>query len=76
MLVLGIETTCDETAASVVRSRDSGCGDILSNEVMSQIAQHAVQRDDEIAERVDHRAVEVDDRGVEAGKIEAQASGR
>ena len=41
MLVLGIETTCDETAASVVRTRDSGCGDILSNEVMSQIAQHA-----------------------------------
>ncbi len=41
MLVLGIETTCDETAASVVRSRDSGGGDILSNEVMSQIAQHA-----------------------------------
>ena len=41
MLVLGIETTCDETAAAVVRGRDTGGGDILSNEVMSQIAQHA-----------------------------------
>ena len=42
MLVLGIETTCDETAAAVVQSRaGGGGGDILSNEVMSQIAQHA-----------------------------------
>ena len=42
MVVLGIETTCDETAAAVVQSRDDGSGgDILSNEVMSQIAQHA-----------------------------------
>ncbi len=41
MRVLGIETTCDETAASVVRLSSVGGGDILSNEVMSQIAQHA-----------------------------------
>jgi N6-L-threonylcarbamoyladenine synthase len=41
MRVLGIETTCDETAASVVALSDTGCADILSNEVMSQIAQHA-----------------------------------
>ena len=41
MRVLGIETTCDESAASVVASREDGGGDILSNEVMSQIADRA-----------------------------------
>jgi N6-L-threonylcarbamoyladenine synthase len=42
MRVLGIETTCDETAAAVVQLPSGGCGEILSNEVMSQIAEHAV----------------------------------
>ncbi len=41
MRVLGIETTCDDTAAAVVRRGADGAGEILSNEVMSQIAQHA-----------------------------------
>ena len=41
MQVLGIETTCDETAAAVVRLRPDGAGEILSNEVMSQIAEHS-----------------------------------
>jgi N6-L-threonylcarbamoyladenine synthase len=41
MTVLGIETTCDETAAAVVRLRADGKGDILSNEILSQIAAHA-----------------------------------
>lgn len=42
MRVLGIETTCDETAVAVVSDRLGGAGgDILSNEVLSQIAQHA-----------------------------------
>ena len=41
MRVLGIETTCDETAAAVVRLRHDGCGEILSDEVMSQISQHS-----------------------------------
>ena len=41
MRVLGIETTCDETAASVVNLSGRGVGEILSNEVMSQIAEHA-----------------------------------
>jgi N6-L-threonylcarbamoyladenine synthase len=40
MLVLGIETTCDETAAAVVERREDG-GKILSNVVLSQIAEHA-----------------------------------
>jgi N6-L-threonylcarbamoyladenine synthase len=41
MVVLGIETTCDETAAAVVERRDTGPGKILSNVVLSQIVEHA-----------------------------------
>src|SRR5215203_6941086 len=41
MRILGIETTCDETAAAVVTTGYDGRGDILSNEVLSQIAEHA-----------------------------------
>src|SRR5271157_6097045 len=41
MRILGIETTCDETAAAVVRLRHDGTGEILADEVMSQIAAHA-----------------------------------
>jgi tRNA N6-adenosine threonylcarbamoyltransferase len=41
MLVLGIETTCDETAAAVVERDASGRGKILSNIVLSQVAEHA-----------------------------------
>jgi N6-L-threonylcarbamoyladenine synthase len=41
MLVLGIETTCDETAAAVVERRADGSGRILSNIVRSQIDEHA-----------------------------------
>jgi N6-L-threonylcarbamoyladenine synthase len=42
MLVLGIETTCDETAAAVVERTASGPGRILSNIVRSQIDEHAI----------------------------------
>jgi N6-L-threonylcarbamoyladenine synthase len=41
MRILGIETTCDETAAAVVRLKPDGAGEILADEVMSQIAAHA-----------------------------------
>jgi N6-L-threonylcarbamoyladenine synthase len=41
MLVLGIETTCDETAAAVVERHRDGSGRMLSNIVRSQIAEHA-----------------------------------
>ncbi|HEY7297411.1 MAG TPA: tRNA (adenosine(37)-N6)-threonylcarbamoyltransferase complex transferase subunit TsaD [Xanthobacteraceae bacterium] len=46
MVVLGIETTCDETAAAVVERPDAGRPDtgrgrILSNIVLSQVAEHA-----------------------------------
>ena len=37
---LGIETSCDETAASVVREKSDGTGEILSNVVSSQIEEH------------------------------------
>lgn len=40
MRVLGIETTCDETAAAVVLRRGDGSGVILANEVRSQINEH------------------------------------
>src|SRR5882724_13258008 len=41
MLVLGIETTCDETGAAVVERPPEGPGRILSNIVLSQIEEHA-----------------------------------
>lgn len=39
--VLGIETSCDETAASVVETTPDGGSRILSNVVLSQIEEHA-----------------------------------
>lgn len=41
MIVLGIETTCDETAAAVVERSEDGRGKILSNIVLSQASEHA-----------------------------------
>ncbi|WP_439496201.1 tRNA (adenosine(37)-N6)-threonylcarbamoyltransferase complex transferase subunit TsaD [Bosea sp. (in: a-proteobacteria)] len=41
MRVLGIETTCDETAAAIVAIDRAGDAKILSNEILSQIAAHA-----------------------------------
>src|SRR5258707_9045928 len=41
MVVLGIETTCDETAAAVVERPETGRGKILSNIVLSQVSEHA-----------------------------------
>ena len=37
---LGIETSCDETAAAVIRENEKGTADVLSNVVSSQIAEH------------------------------------
>jgi len=37
---LGIETSCDETAAAVIRENEKGTADILSNVVSSQIEEH------------------------------------
>ena len=41
MVVLGIETTCDETAAAVVERPEAGPGNILSNIIFSQVHEHA-----------------------------------
>ncbi len=40
-LFLGIETSCDETAAAIVRRFGDGRGEIVSNIVRSQLAEHA-----------------------------------
>jgi len=37
---LGIETSCDETAAAVVKENNDGTGEILSNIVSSQVEEH------------------------------------
>src|SRR5208282_60100 len=41
MVILGIETTCDETAAALVERIEDGRGRILSNVVLSQVSEHA-----------------------------------
>jgi N6-L-threonylcarbamoyladenine synthase len=41
MIVLGIETTCDETAAAVVERSEQDRAKILSNIVLSQVSEHA-----------------------------------
>jgi N6-L-threonylcarbamoyladenine synthase len=40
-VVLGVETSCDETAAAVVRRSPDGAVEVLSSVVASQIAAHA-----------------------------------
>jgi len=41
MIVLGIETSCDETAAALIERREDGSGRILADIVLSQVADHA-----------------------------------
>jgi len=41
LTILGIETSCDETAAAVVQRDETGKGRILSNIVLSQVREHA-----------------------------------
>src|ERR1700719_4017933 len=41
MVILGIETTCDETAAALVERTEDAKGRILSNIVLSQVSEHA-----------------------------------
>jgi N6-L-threonylcarbamoyladenine synthase len=72
--VLGLETSCDETAAGVVRGRAPGPGEILSNVVLSQLQEHAAFGGvvPEIAARAH---VEALDSIVEAALAEAGVSG-
>src|SRR5436853_2120898 len=73
MLVLGIETTCDETAAAVVRRDEDGRGEILSNVVLSQTAEH--QPYGGVVPEIAARAhVEALDHIVTRAMIEANAS--
>ncbi len=37
---MGIETSCDETAAAIVKEKNDGTGEILSNIVSSQVEEH------------------------------------
>jgi N6-L-threonylcarbamoyladenine synthase len=73
MRVLGIETTCDETAAAVVALNPLGYGDILSNEVMSQIAEHAAFGG-VVPELAARAHVEVIDRLIERAMAKAEVS--
>jgi N6-L-threonylcarbamoyladenine synthase len=76
MRVLGIETTCDETAAAVVRLRDNGSGEILADEVMSQIAAHSAYGGvvPEIAARAHIEIVDgLIKRALDAAKLKASA---
>jgi N6-L-threonylcarbamoyladenine synthase len=40
LIVLGLETSCDETAAAIVRGFPPGPGEILSNVMFSQVEEH------------------------------------
>src|SRR3954464_7262914 len=82
MIVLGIETTCDETAAALVERDDDGRGRILSNIVLSQTAEHAAFGGvvPEIAARAHVEAVDgiiaaaMDEAGVGFSSIDAVAA--
>jgi len=41
LTVLGIETSCDETAAAVVHRTGQGAGTVLAERLLSQLAEHA-----------------------------------
>ena len=82
MRVLGIETTCDETAAAVVAVDGTGQAKILSNEILSQIAAHAAYGGvvPEIAARAHVEAVDrivgraLETAGVKPGDLDAIAA--
>ena len=80
--MLGIETSCDETAAAVVALDDAGAPQILSNVVLSQIEDHAAFGGvvPEIAARAHVEALDgvieaaVAQAGLPLGKIDAVAA--
>jgi N6-L-threonylcarbamoyladenine synthase len=82
MIVLGIETSCDETAAAVVEGGGDGPGRILSNVILSQAADHAAFGGvvPEIAARAHVEALDtvvqaaLDEAGVDFGAIDAVAA--
>lgn len=82
MIVLGIETSCDETAAALVERTRDGRGRILSDVVLSQIADHAAFGGvvPEIAARAHVEALDgivrraLDEAGIGFGAIDAVAA--
>jgi N6-L-threonylcarbamoyladenine synthase len=73
MVILGIETTCDETAAAVVKRADDGSGRILSNVVLSQVSEHA-EFGGVVPEIAARAHVEALDRIIAKAMAEAQCS--
>lgn len=80
--VLGIETSCDETAASVVALANDSQPEILSNVVLSQIEEHAAFGGvvPEIAARAHVEALDgiveaaLEDAGIDLSQIDAVAA--
>ncbi len=82
MRILGIETSCDETAAAIVERDDQSEGRILSNVVLSQIAEHepyggvvpeiAARAHVEALDRLVARALE--DAGMKLSEVDAVAA--
>lgn len=82
LTVLGIETSCDETAAAVVRGCAPGPGEILSNVIASQIEEHtpyggvvpeiAARAHVELLDRVIERALA--EAGVSLGELDGIAA--
>ncbi len=80
--VLGIETSCDETAASIVELADGEAPRILSNVVLSQIEEHAAFGGvvPEIAARAHVEALDgiveaaLDEAGVDLSGVDAVAA--
>ncbi len=73
MMILGIETTCDETAAAVVSRSADGRGQILSNVILSQIGEHA-EFGGVVPEIAARAHVEALDRIIAAAMAEAKVS--
>ncbi|MFR9804272.1 tRNA (adenosine(37)-N6)-threonylcarbamoyltransferase complex transferase subunit TsaD [Pseudonocardia sp. RS010] len=40
-IVLGVETSCDETGVGIVRMSDAGVAELLANEIASSVEEHA-----------------------------------
>lgn len=82
VLVLGIETSCDETAAAIVARDAAGKGRILSNVVLSQFDSHALYGGvvPEIAARAHTECLDIlirkalDEAGVALGDLSAVAA--
>ena len=82
LLILGIESSCDETGAAVVERRADGSAHILSDLVLSQVREHAAFGGvvPEIAARAHVGALDglveaaLDDAGVSLADIDAVAA--